>query len=382
MTDAQLQDEKRAHRAAKKQKQVEETEAKQILLKEQAVEPVGPRQATKPRQNPERGNDNRGKAKEDEEEEEYKDVGVVVEIDLLKIDDMEENFLVDYHMNLQWKVKPSKEDKEYGEMSNLVADDEIPEWKPDVQFYNVMDGQEVCVPPKYFRRKNYLFCYYNWKLTIRESLEFQRFPFDRQILPVVAFSTNSVFIDYDTSLGVPDSLFEGIAKNAVTVGVEQHSWVLDDEVKVESKRDDQEFLIAMRLTRVPIFYLYNIVLLTYLLVLVALSVCAIDVFDFTSRLSILITVLLTLLDKYIIVSFLFIALIVLESFVLVYLNVNVAESLNTVFSIILLILWTAIHIFVVIGWFTNLFVASWDDVIKGNRTEPQTAIVSKITLLK
>lgn len=314
---------------------------------------------------------------------------------------MEENFLVDYHMNLQWKVKPSKEDKEYGEMSNLVADDEIPEWKPDVQFYNVMDGQEVCVPPKYFRRKNYLFCYYNWKLTIRESLEFQRFPFDRQILPVVAFSTNSVFIDYDTSLGVPDSLFEGIAKNAVTVGVEQHSWVLDDEVKVESKRDDQEFLIAMRLTRVPIFYLYNIVLLTYLLVLVALSVCAIDVFDFTSRLSILITVLLTavafkfvintwvpsisyltLLDKYIIVSFLFIALIVLESFVLVYLNVNVAESLNTVFSIILLILWTAIHIFVVIGWFTNLFVASWDDVIKGNRTEPQTAIVSKITLLK
>ena len=114
----------------------------------------------------------------------------------------------------------------------------------------------------YFTRGSVLYRYQLIKVDIKNVLKLQNFPCDRQVLNVVLYSDNSRFIDYDTSVGY---FFDISEEKPIEVTYEFPDWTIEDVSSFITDKDD--LLISCFMTRNPEFFLYNVILTTFFIVL-------------------------------------------------------------------------------------------------------------------
>ena len=309
----------------------------------------------------------------------FKKVGILVQLELIKVSDVDQTFVLDFCLTSQWIEPSADDDKQYDVMTQLM---EKPTWTPSLQFYGTVGEMTTLLEPSYFRCKNVYYCYYNWIITFKDTLEMERFPFDRQILNVNGFSINSDFIDFMPEYGIPPCVFEEHVNTCIRLKSQKDSW-LAENVSLEVSKDgnDSEMEIQLKLTRRPEFYMLNIVLINFLIVTISLTVYTIDAQDFATRISILETNLLTavafkfvinayipsipyltLLDKYMIVTYVILFMIVIVSFIMSLLDADSAGMWNDYFTYVTFSIWMFLHIALVISSHFNLLTPSWEYV--------------------
>ena len=246
---------------------------------------------------------------------------------------------------------------------------------------------ELVSEQEYYRYKNVYFKYLNMKVTTNEVLELQRFPFDRQVLHIIFDSQNS------NILPMPDDLHE-ISKeygpsfdHKFRVKTIVTKYYLDDaEIVIDDVTN--QCRINVLFTRKPMYYITNVVCVMFTIVIITISVYGIPVDDYGSKLSITVTALLTavafklvangfcppvsyltLLDKYILLSFLTLLIIVAENFIVSQMEYDAATKLDGAFSIIILLWWLLLHVVIAVGTKFDLFYLDWKDVVDDD-TEP------------
>ncbi len=312
-------------------------------------------------------------------------VFIKVLCNITEILDVEQKFITDFNVLEAWYVDDGK-DKLYPEIINLTLDEHKPDWVPDFTFFN---GDSECVSePEFYRYKNIFFKYLNMKVTTNEVLELERFPFDRQVLHIKFDSQNS------NILPMPNDLHEltknyGVAyKDIFKVQTIVTKYKLDDaEIIIDDKSN--QCLINAMVTREPMFYITNVVCVMFIIVIITISVYGIPVDEYGSKLSITVTALLTavafklvangfcppvsyltLLDKYILLAFLTLLVIVAENFIVSQMEYDAAVKLDRGFSIIVLLWWVLLHVFIAIGTKFDLFYLDWKEIMN-NDTPPQ-----------
>jgi hypothetical protein len=315
-----------------------------------------------------------------------KDVFIKINCGLIDVLEVEQKFISDFSVIEAWYVDDNKDDK-FPQLISLTEDGKKPDWKPDMTFYN--SEFELMMDPEFYRYKNIYFKFLNTKVTANEILELQHFPFDRQVLHLKFDSLNSNILPmpndllHQLSLGLPrhyENIFEVV--NDVT------KYTLDDaDIVIDDKTNQCK--VNLMVTRKPMFYITNVVCVMFTIVFITISVYGIPVDDYGSKLSITVTALLTavafklvangfcppvsyltLLDKYILISFATLLVIVAENFIVSQMEYDAAVKLDVAFSIIILLWWVLLHLFIAIGTKLDLFYLSWKDVAKDD-TPPE-----------
>jgi hypothetical protein len=249
------------------------------------------------------------------------------------------------------------------------------------------------------------------KVTTNEVLELERFPFDRQVLHIKFDSQNS------NILPMPDDLHAltkdyGVAyQNIFQVKTIVTKYNLDNaEIVIDDATN--QCLISVMFTRRPMFYITNVVCVMFIIVIITISVygiltyshslthsltylltylltpIGIPVDEYGSKLSITVTALLTavafklvangfcppvnyltLLDKYILLAFATLLVIVAENFIVSQMDYDKAVKLDQAFSIIILLWWLFLHALIAVGTKYDLFYQDWKDVIDSDTPE-------------
>eukprot|EP01126_Amoeba_proteus_P000027 TRINITY_DN10005_c0_g1_i2.p1 TRINITY_DN10005_c0_g1~~TRINITY_DN10005_c0_g1_i2.p1 ORF type:complete len:377 (+),score=56.99 TRINITY_DN10005_c0_g1_i2:963-2093(+) len=176
----------------------------------------------------------------------------------------------------------------------------------------------------------------HFKATLQELLELERFPFDRQYLTMrLCIRTKDFNCLSSPPSFVPDRL--GMRKMASYTcapsisGWRAHSPVAGTSI-ASGQTDDLRVTISLRVERQYGFFMSNIVLIIFLIVLLAPIAFAIDHKEVSDRMQIILTLLLTvvtfkwiiagevpktstvtLLDKYILLSLLMFFLVVIQT---------------------------------------------------------------------
>ena len=313
------------------------------------------------------------------------DVFIKVCCNLTEVLEVEQKFITDFNAIEAWYVNDGK-DANYPLLTSLTLKEEKPDWAPDMTFFN--GESELVSEQEYYRYKNIYFKYLNMKVTTNEVLELQRFPFDRQVLHIKFDSQNSNILPMPTDL---HQLTLGFYEDIFTVKTIVTKYTLDDaDIVIDDKTN--QCLISMMVTRKPMFYITNVVCVMFIIVFITISVYGIPVDDYGSKLSITITALLTavafklvangfcppvsyltLMDKYILVSFATLLVIVAENFIVSQMEYDAAVKLDQAFSILILLWWIFLHLFIAIGTKLDLFYLSWKDVVDDD-TPPQKKI--------
>jgi hypothetical protein len=207
----------------------------------------------------------------------------------------------------------------------------------------------------------------------------EQFPFDRQLLNVNGFSINSEFANFNPDLGIPPCVFEDHVHTCIRLKAPKDSWLAEEvSLKVSIEGSDSEMGIQMKLTRRPEFYLFNIMLINFLIVTISLSVYTIDAQDFATRVGILETNLLTavafkfvinsyvpsvpyltLLDKYMILTFMIMFTTVVVSFIMSLIDADAADLWNSYFTYAAFGLWVFVHVVIVVAHMFGLLTPSW-----------------------
>ena len=317
-----------------------------------------------------------------------KNVFIKVFCNITEVLEVEQKFITDFNAIEAWYVDASKSDEEYPEITNLTLEEKKPKWVPDMTFFN--GESELVSEQEYYRYKNIFFKYLNMKVTTNEVLELERFPFDRQVLHIKFDSQNS------NILPMPNDLHEltknyGVAyKDIFKVQTIVTKYKLDDaEIIIDDKSN--QCLINAMVTREPMFYITNVVCVMFTIVIITISVYGIPVDEYGSKLSITVTALLTavafklvsngfcppvpyltLLDKYILLAFLTLLVIVGENFIVSQMEYDAAVKLDQAFSIIILLWWVLLHVFIAIGTRFGLFYLDWKDVVDDDTPPSQT----------
>lgn len=234
----------------------------------------------------------------------------------------------------------------------------------------------------------YLFRVY--RLAVREVLELQRFPFDRQVLKCT-FQTYGVKFcrwnapEDDMPFGVRgDHLWKS---HDCLAEYDQSIWIVDWVLgEVKSEENPAFYKLSFGVSRVSTYYLTNFVLITYFVVGSSLSCIAIDHSDFGSRASITYTLLLTvvalkfvmsssiprinyltLFDTYNIIGMLAIIAVIIENFLV---SVSFDENqthgavfVDIVFATLFAIIWSLFHGIILFGAYSGAFYLDWKSAI-------------------
>lgn len=119
-----------------------------------------------------------------------------VEVGVLEINELTHTISFDFVLFCQWDAPGLEPDiSAYDKFSQMSAP---PPWRPGVLFFN-LKSKDI-MEETFFINKKKALCSasLNWILTISETLELERFPFDRQIL--------KVFCDFECAIeAYPDT---------------------------------------------------------------------------------------------------------------------------------------------------------------------------------
>lgn len=325
--------------------------------------------------------------------EELRSVGIASALGITAINDVDQNFKADFSVFLYWEVNEISP----SDMPTRLT--EKPKWVPNIIFYNF--DEITVIADEYFSKGKYIYAYINWVIRINEPFELQSFPFDRQLLKVQLTTNNCLLTNYDDKMGYCFEECPRVNRNGGTHIAMYclNSWTLDNymtyspkKVMINEMGQDHskmiDFIVFM--TRVPDFYIYNVVLTSFLIVLCSLTVVTIPIEDFADRMSITMTMLLTTvafrfvvvswvpvvpyltyLDKYNVLSISMLMVVTLENFIASY-NTNVdfdtRELHDRWFFFILCVFWIFMHIIIFIGAHRLWFVTSWEKTFAADDT--------------
>ena len=162
---------------------------------------------------------------------------------------------------------------------------------PEASFYNLQS--KTVMEESYFESATHCATLMNWILTVKETLELERFPYDRQLIKVT-FEVPAVrLVPYASDAPAP-STFPSSQMSFIT---DVPNWFLDDcslTMNGEDSSTETEIFLEARLTREPWYYLWNIVVIIFVLILAAFCVVAVPAEDLADRMSITMTLMLTI----------------------------------------------------------------------------------------
>jgi len=322
---------------------------------------------------------------------------------VIKIDELNDAVTFDFVCFLSWAPKTANFDKKSSTTTKFakISEDAL-EWKPSIELFNVK--QKTTIEETYYKdaSSGCTACLLNWVLEGYEVLELHQFPFDRQLVKL-KFAANGVHLTPIKSLengGIPNPPSfptpEKQAKCIVSLG----NWHLNDTnvsmelTNAEGDSVDTEVAYVVELSRKSAFYLWNIVLVIFVLILSSFCVVGVPIDDLSARMSITMTITLalvafkfvisgmvpptpylTFLDKYVLFSFVVIGTVVVENFILSYNNANDnSGKFESIFYSILVTLWLISHIYLAIGAYLGWFYTSWEKVRKNDDSSREVSV--------
>lgn len=302
------------------------------------------------------------------EDESISEVGVATECRLLSVNDADETFKVSLLIHCHFTVANIEIDEtepNYEELIKSVrrytADPSCPDayervdeynlYRPTIVMVNTVATQleEFAETVRYNRHTGMVWISYYNTCEITESLELEKFPFDRQLFRVSFKSANAKLRNWKAPTDVLDfPLLRG--KNVKQeqlyathlVACELKSWFMkgffveyfpDDDDPVSLTQG--EFSITIKAERDPKFYFFNFYFVIYLIVLSNGALVSVDPELSGDRHAITITLLLTLvafkfvliegtpkvgyltyMDKYVLMSYIYTMAAVVENIVI------------------------------------------------------------------
>jgi hypothetical protein len=232
------------------------------------------------------------------------------------------------------------------------------------------------------------------RVTIQEVLELDRFPFDRQIikLKMQTFGSNIQpwFVqNEETPYRIVNN--KQWVNNEHIVLYDSCEWKLE---WAESEFIDEErqkiFILSFGISRDPSFYIWNVALFHFILVLLSAFACAIDFVDFGARSQVTYTLLLTLvafkfvvatfvprisyltyLDRYSFFSVFMLCLNIAENFAVAMDGGDTAHSVDQLFFTAFAGVWLLSHVVLAACAKAGWFYADWDKVRKYDNAAPQ-----------
>ena len=308
-----------------------------------------------------------------------------------KIDDINQCIIIDFSVwsYMKQKAKPDGVD----EMAKTVLDKLS--WIPAYTFYNLTGEKNLVEETVYANEATgdvYLF--QNWVITIQEGLELQKFPFDRQIFQVIFQCGNAIYRPFPPGSregGPPSFPAADDDLTEVFLVVESSMWILHDVVaSVETETEASTYKIELKLERRSSYYLWNICLPYFLLGLLSLAAYAIPMVDgnpsdrFGFMMTLILTAVafkfvtsglvpktsyLTLLDKYALLGFFFLVIVLIKDFVLALVIQFSSESFADVnkgdiaFTGFMCLLWLALHVFMLYANHKKTVHVPWGTVV-------------------
>ena len=239
------------------------------------------------------------------------------------------------------------------------------------------------------------------RVTLQEVLELGRFPFDRQIvkLKMQTFGSNiqKWFADSDD---MPYRIVNNKEwlKNDHIVIYDDCEWKLGwAEYEFIEEERQKTFVLSFGISRDPSFYIWNVALFHFVLVLLSCFTCSIDFLDFGARSQVTYTLLLTLvafkfvvatfvpkisyltyLDRYSLFSVFMLGLNIAENFAVAMAGSEDAESADRLFFAAFAGFWLLFHIMLIVFTKTGWFYADWETVRKDDKHDGQLKAAAAI----
>jgi hypothetical protein len=252
--------------------------------------------------------------------------------------------------------------------------------------YLLLNGQSMEFKPEdmeFSVEKGVLKGFMGYEATCGEQLNMQRFPFDRQILSLPFQAWGKVADDVDAS----GLRFEYLPHSwyALVGGLTSNWRTLPPKIRSvrPSNGDQPRIELQIFIERRPSFFLYNVVLPLAIICGLVLTNFALPIEELGGRLQGVLTLLLTaiafkfvvtsyipklpyltLLDKYILCSYLLIFFAAVENaLVYIWRNYEGAQTADHVFILCYGSLWFLINFFFYIGTVTNIFYEPWESAM-------------------
>lgn len=319
--------------------------------------------------------------------DEKEPVGYMIFVDLKDISSVEECLTFVLEIDMHWGNNSTDPSFKVPSMDGMVKLEEPPEWTPEIFIDECKEEMNV-IDEQYWKNNHGV--YYGLRLikaTVLNSMNLKRFPFDKQILHIKCYSSNCVYHEYNVNAGRSPYGTSGVPLH---VTYQHFDWQLDDALgsrpssTSEQAEDEPDLSIALYVRRKPEFYLYNIVFPTFIIILCSFGTALVPVDDFSSRTSITLTLLLTvvafkfisiswlpnipyltMLDKYSSVSLFSIFLVVFENFIMgCFAEYEDVGKVDTSFLVIMAIAWSALHCYIIVGADGKWFYEDWREVEK------------------
>jgi hypothetical protein len=321
-----------------------------------------------------------------------------IQVVIVKIDEPNSSITFDVVCHFAWAPATATfADNSSPEFARV--DESSLAWVPQVNFFNIKE--KTVTEMSYFMDQSSGFtgCTMNWVIDCYETFELNKFPFDRQ-LAKVAFNMNGCRLLPMRSVsdgGVPCPESFPFPEDQTQCFVSLGNWDLNDidsylGTSTNKSVVDSEVTIIIELSRIPWFYLWNIVLVIFVLVFSSFCVVGVPINELADRMSITMTIsltivafkfvitgmvpptpYLTLLDMYILFSFVVIGVEVTENFIVSYATDSTSLYFEHVFYFILAVIWISIHLILVVGARFQWFYQPWDKVHKLDDEASQSA---------
>jgi len=295
------------------------------------------------------------------QQEQLTDHHVAIDIlaEVVEVNDVKNTFSVDFCIEIHGDI--------ISQQSDLPKEKR---WIPTFSLFNTND-EKTLSPHGTFRKGTHGRDVYvlNWLAVCREALELKRFPFDRQLLQL-SFEGRNCTYDIHT----------------VDIGSFLPNWRLINTITPRQK--GKQTKLPIKIERRIAYYWWNVVFVLFLLNLLAFSVVATSAEEFSSRQSTSITLVLsgvasklslaqtlpqipylTVMDYYVVFSFLLVALMVLENFIMKFLatsSLGLAATQNIDYIVVgsMCGLWIFLHFILFLCFQFGLLRQGWDYVEK------------------
>jgi len=305
-----------------------------------------------------------------------------IQVGISKVLDADEIFTADYELYLRFDAPPELKLPEgpwFDGAENFQLESLPSDSTPMPTFHGTESVDLLEQQCKLDRRQGKIYMFCNWLITFRETFALHRFPFDSQLftmkIELGCMNTRAIVpVSWDSALEIPEAVYlppELKGEDDVAVYYGGDSWYLKD-IKLDLEQDDDGSIkLSVLAERKPGFYMWNILLLNFFLVMVNSAVAGIHKEDLADRLSVTLTLMLsaiafkfvliqtipvvsylTLLDRYVILSFSWLFVSCLESYMAA---TFLTQQMDDCFNAISASLWLTLHLIIVVGTLCGWF---------------------------
>ena len=324
-------------------------------------------------------------------------VGVRIKADLREINDVQESAEIDVWVALHFEHPIEQEDSHRNPKTPYERVD-LAALGTNVASAEFLDTKSCEVLHEVNLRSTktgMIFVVKQYRIVLPVPFDLHRFPFDRQLIKLRLSSFRNDFVKWyspldDTPFRIRnDELWR---ETEILVVSDNNSWNLDMIRSKTSQVEIQSILsITVGISRRPNYYLTNFVFVIFIIVQAGCSFIAIPYDDFGARSSLILTLLLTIiafkfvmasylpvvsyqtyLDRYSVLSIFLIASIILENFIIAYVDSSDSTSatkIDSIFALTMTSFWVLLHaIICVLAVFPQVLHEPWEEVIKEDKS--------------